>query len=265
METGGMHNPPFKPTFFYICRWFNSTSRQYNSTNGMISTLILDDRTEDVAELSEMLKADARFRVVGEYTDPLSASRSNDLSKVDLIFTDIEMPGIDGLSYLRTLQTKPHVVVISAFPKYALSSFEFEPVHFLVKPLEPEGILTAMERAFRRITAPGIPQALDFIFVRTDQGRFDRVPYSDLKYVTGDKEYQRLFLVGKQNPLHTYKRLKQLLEELPGDRFIQVHKSHIVNVTHISSVSRHQLVMSDGKSLPVGETYRPGIERLLPL
>lgn len=219
----------------------------------MIRTIILDDIPEQVGALVTVLKQDNRFELVGCYQHPQEAMPILANDKIDLIFSDVEMPGLGGFDFLRNLQNKPDVIFVSAYPEYAVQSFEFEPLHFLSKPLEMEVVLQAIERAYLRISKKK-HQAKPFIFIKTGPGNYQKINIESIIYVESDKEYTKLHTTNGM--VLVFKRMKDMQRQLQHPEFMRIHRSYIINTDHLSSVSHENILMDGGEEIPLSKAYR---------
>lgn len=179
---------------------------------------------------------------------------------VDLLFLDIQMPEITGLSLLKILPQKPLVIFTTAYSEYALEGFELDAVDYLLKPISFERFLKAVEKAASRFVAQGeapsnqasgSPQN-QFVFVK-DGNKLVKVFLDDILYIEGLKDYVTLHT--RQQKITSLQRMKNLEEQLPSDRFIRIHNSFIVNIKAIDAVHKNEVQIGQAL-LPISDTYR---------
>jgi DNA-binding LytR/AlgR family response regulator len=228
----------------------------------MIKYAILDDDALIIDELDKLLISDNRFIKVG------SAYNLNQLEeilanqKLQLIFADIKIGNDNFLDFWKKQEQKPELIIITSYPEYALNAFEHEALHFITKPVKADKFYTAIERAYRKITLHIASKELNFFFLQTGKNRFTRVSFDEILFVEADGEYLKIHM-NNDRELLVFKRLKSLLQELPGNRFKQVHRSYIIHVDQIESIDFHEVSFKGNKMVPVGKTYKTAIEQIL--
>ncbi len=185
---------------------------------------------------------------------------------IDLVFLDIEMPEITGLELVKHLPTFPQFIITTAYPQYALDGFDLNATDYLLKPIPFPRFLKAVEKArelYELKQKEGIqtPIQNDFIFVKSEYDNV-KIKTQDIIYIEGLKDYIKFRIKEHQKSLLTLMSFKVILEKLPTDKFIRIHRSYIVNIDYISSVQKSKLVVAQ-KQLPIGETYKNKVlERL---
>jgi DNA-binding LytR/AlgR family response regulator len=152
--------------------------------------------------------------------------------------------------------------LISSFPQYALPAFANEALHFITKPIKPEILYTALERAHRKIQLKINQRELTFFFVQSGKNKFNRVAFDELISIEAEGEYLRLHLTEEREIL-VFKRLKSLLSELPFAEFKQIHRSNIININHIDTIDFHEVEMRNKQIFSVGKTYKAVIQDIL--
>jgi DNA-binding LytR/AlgR family response regulator len=184
--------------------------------------------------------------------------------KIDLLFLDIHMPVMDGLSFLRSLKNPPSVIFTTAFPEHAIEGFDLDAVDYLLKPIPFERFLKAVNKSLdirksaATSDAPG--QSLDFMFVKADN-KLVKVNFAEVLFVEAMKDYLRIYMRdGKKIIVHH--TMKKMEEALPSDKFIRVHKSYIASLQAIKSISGN-MVEVENQELPIGALYKePLLKRI---
>ena len=179
---------------------------------------------------------------------------------IDLLFLDIQMPGLNGLELSKTLRKKNRVIFTTAFDKYALAGFKVEALDYLLKPFDYNEFLTAANRALEWFTLqrgsnnnkPTISN--DYMFVKADYKQI-RIDYDDILYFEGLKDYIKIWLKSKPRPILTLMSLKTLEENLPADRFMRVHRSYIISLNEIKSIERNS-VMINNQCIVIADKYK---------
>jgi two-component system LytT family response regulator len=191
--------------------------------------------------------------------------------KVDLIFLDIQMPGMTGLQWLKTMKEKPMVILLTAYEQYALTGYEFDILDYLVKPVPFERFLKACHKAQDYQALKNKPQAAqtassetaDYFFVNADYSLV-KIEYDDVLYVEGLKDYVKIFLKSSAKPILTRLNLKGIEAKLPTSQFMRVHKSFIVALKKIQSIRKHRIKI-DTHEIPVSETLANDLYKMLGL
>ncbi|MEO1261741.1 MAG: LytTR family DNA-binding domain-containing protein [Bacteroidota bacterium] len=179
--------------------------------------------------------------------------------KIDLLFLDIEMPMISGLQLLRSLVNAPKVIFTTAYSEYALDSFEYDVVDYLVKPISFERFLQAANKAHRLFSdlGPSVKNETskkedDFIFIKTDK-QLVKITFKDILFVESMQNYIRIFM-DKESHL-TLVPLKKIIAMLPPDEFMHVHKSFLVAKNKVEAIVGNQLIIGEHK-IPIGRSVR---------
>ena len=190
---------------------------------------------------------------------------------VDVLFLDINMPQLSGMSLLRTLQQRPAVIITTAYPEHAVESFALSVTDYLLKPFSIERFLQALAKvqAQKAAVAPPAPAAPvastpatsgpDHLFVKVDK-KITRVNLADLQYIEAYGNYIKLH-VGNE-VLLVAQTLSGFQERLPAEQFVQVHKSYVVNVAHIQSLEGNQLTLGTHE-VPVGKSHATALRARL--
>lgn len=186
--------------------------------------------------------------------------------KIDLIFLDIQMPRLDGLSFLRSLPHPPMVILVTAYDHYALEAFQLNVIDYLMKPVSFERFLQACNKAYewyRLHDSSAKEERPDYFFVYVE---YDQVKVSipEIIYIEGMKDYVKIYLTSSRKPLITKMSLKSLEQKLSAYRFVRIHKSYIVSVDKIKALKRDLISIGDTE-LPLGEKYKDEVKKILPL
>jgi two-component system LytT family response regulator len=223
-----------------------------------LTCVIVDDEPLARNLLTEYVRKIPYLQLVEVCANPLAALEVFRRQPVDLLFLDIQMPEITGLTLLKVLQQKPLVVLTTAYSEYALESYDLDVVDYLLKPISFDRFLRAVEKASQRKAAPPAPEtpgtdlASPYIFVK-DGTKLVKIRLSDILYVEGLKDYVAIHT--RQQKTVTLQRLKNLETQLPADQFIRIHHSYIVGLEGIDSVHKDKVQV--GKVfLPISDTYR---------
>ena len=226
--------------------------------NDLIKVVIIDDEFPARKLLSEYVSKLSMLQLVGVYEDAIQSVK--DLQQVDLILTDIQMPELSGLDFIRSLKEKPMVIFTTAYKEYALDSYELEAVDYLLKPISFPRFVQAINKVTERIklkrqslSPDNNKQGKDYFMVKADYKLY-RIDYANLLYVEGQSEYVTFHLKDKKR-ITAYYSLKKLEEELPANEFVRIHKSYIVSLSNIDEVEGN-MVSSAGLKLSIGKNYK---------
>lgn len=232
---------------------------------GTIRCGIVDDKPLAIDLLRAHADQISYLHVVFATTNPLDVLPALDENLVDLLFLDIQMPGLTGLQLANLIGTKTRIIFTTAYADYALDGFEHSAIDYLLKPISFERFYKAVQKAREVIgqpTSSGISpteQPRDFLFVRTE-ARLVKVTFNALLYVEAMQNYCVLHTTDVR--VMTLQPMRQMQEQLPEEQFVRVHKSYIVNISSIDSVERSRIFI--GKTIiPVGDSYRDEFYRRL--
>ncbi len=224
----------------------------------MITCLIVEDEPLARNLLTEYVQKVPYLKLIQACSNPLAALEILRKEQVDLLFLDIQMPELTGISLLKTLQKKPFVVLTTAYSQYAIEGYELDVVDYLLKPITFERFLKAVEKINQRLGAPERVHAdakkeeQTYVFVK-DGTRLVKVAFDNILYVEGMKDYVTIHMRGQK--ITTLQRLKVLEDQLPANKFIRVHHSYIVAIEAIDAVHKGEIRIGNDH-IPISESYR---------
>jgi DNA-binding LytR/AlgR family response regulator len=226
-----------------------------------LNCLIIDDepaaRNGLAADLAEIIGV----AVPGLAPNAFEALEMINNQQPDLIFLDIHMPGLSGLDFLRLIKIKPMVILTTAHPEYALAGYELGVLDYLVKPVSPERLQMACDKAIdlhaqRNQPLPS-PSAADYFFIKCN-GKIEKIALIEILFIESANNY--IIIHTRTKKLMAYYTLKGIESHLPADRFIRVHKSYIVSKTHIRQIDKNELVIGDVR-IPVSKHFKQGFQK----
>lgn len=222
----------------------------------MINCIILDDEEHAIELLTLHIEQTPFLKLVGATTDPIEALELLNSSDVQLLFLDIQMPGMTGLEFIQLLNGKCRVILTTAFREYALEGFDNNVVDYLLKPIIFSRFFKAAQRAQDIILASG-KDAEDFILVKTEyKGKLMRIKLNDIIYIEGMRKYVR-FHIRDAEPITALLNIGGLEERLAGDRFVRIHKSFIIAIPFITMINGNMVYLEFTKEkIPIGQSYR---------
>ncbi len=224
-----------------------------------ITTLTVDDEPLARSGMRDFVRQVEFLEDVGECRNGMEALSFLEQRPVDLLLLDVQMPGLSGTDLVRTLQRPPAVIFTTAHPSFAVEGFELEAVDYLLKPIGFARFLRAVLKV-RKGTAPAVappalPPAEEDIFIRED-GRVTRIRTGDILYAEAMQNYCRIHTTGASYlPLLP---LSQLLDSLPQEDFVQIHRSYLVNLQRVDGVDGNQLRIGN-QLLPVSRSRREAV------
>lgn len=224
-----------------------------------IRCIIVDDEPLALNKLKRHVLKYPFFELVASCHSAEMARHTLATHTVDLIFVDINMPDTNGLDFIRSLENPPMVVFITAYPEYAVESYKVNAIDYLLKPYGSEDFNRTADKVQKHWQL--IHQNEDntsvkeesVLYLKCDY-RFVRVECDDIKFIEGQNEYLKIHLVS-DSPFLTHMTFKQITETLPQN-FIQVHRSYVVNMKHVTSVERTAVKLNDGTQIPVSDSRR---------
>lgn len=230
-----------------------------------IRTLIIDDEPIALEKLGKYVEQTPQLILSAACTDCFAAMEYLCGNDVDLIITDINMPDLNGLDFIKSLNPLPLVIFTTAYQQYAIEGYKVSAVDYLLKPYGYAEFFKAVSKAIdlsELRNREQISQSADgSIFLKVDY-RYVRVSLSDIQYIKGYGEYLQIYLAGKPNPLIVLSSFAKIKEALSTD-FIQIHRSYIVNMNHVKIIERGRVLTDDDIQLPVGDSYKIALQEYL--
>jgi DNA-binding LytR/AlgR family response regulator len=222
----------------------------------MIRCLIVDDEPYG-REILEHFAARINFLdVINVCEDAFQALEIMKIQPIDLLLSDIQMPKINGLEFVRSLPSPPVIIFVSAHDKYAISSFDLGVADYLLKPVSFERFLKAINKATdlierqRHVTLNPANEIHGHFFIRANN-KLNKIFYKDVFYIESTGNYVKVFT--SELPLVSYNKMKMIEEMLPSDRFIRIHNSFIISVNAVKAVDGFIVELQNGASLPISK------------
>jgi two-component system, LytTR family, response regulator len=223
----------------------------------------VDDEPLALALLQDNIRQVPNLELIASCSTAMEALAVLNKQEVDLIFLDIQMPGLTGLQLLQSLPVRPMVILITAYEKYALEGFNLDVIDYLVKPVPFERFLKACNKAidfFRLKNNPQTEAAAwpEYFFVHAEYGLV-KIVFSDIRLIEGLKDYVKIHL-GETKPLVIRMSMKSIEEKLPPGKFFRIHKSYIIAISQITTIRRNSVFLGD-LELPLGDLYKDDLMR----
>jgi DNA-binding LytR/AlgR family response regulator len=228
-----------------------------------IRCIIVDD--EPLArEGMELLVKEAGFLDLrASCCHAMEANKILAQEEIDLIFLDIQMPKIRGIDFLRSLTTRPLVVITTAYPNFALEGFELNVLDYLVKPITPERFLRSANRArelleYRQPSADNEQQE-NYFFIKCNNG-YEKIFYAEILFIEACQNYSSIHTT--RGKFMTLSPMRALEEQLPPRRFLRVQKSYIVSLEKVQSLSGNEITI-DKQKIPVSKNYKEELMKII--
>lgn len=234
----------------------------------MITCITIDDEPLALKQLDSYVKRTPFLQLTGSFHSATEAKEFIHENPVEVIFTDINMPDCSGMQFVKELENPPLIVFSTAYEEYAVESFRVDAIDYLLKPYSYQDFLKAALKVKQyhewKSTENGKSEggATDeYFFVRADNQNA-KIIIDEILYVEAMSEYIRIhFKEGKS--LMTFMSIKLMMETLPNDRFMRIHRSYITSLENIKSFRRNELELNDGTVLPVSATYKEELQKYI--
>lgn len=224
-----------------------------------ITCLIVDDEPLALDLLQSYIERTPFLQLCGRASSAQEAMMLLAEQKVDLLFLDIQMPGISGTDFARTLRQGPRIIFSTAFPNYAVEGFRLDAIDYLVKPYDYTEFLRAAQKAKDVITPvanvnPSATPTAPFFFVKSEY-KLIRIDVERIQYIEGMKDYAKIYLQNEPRPVITLMSLKSLVEKLSPRDFLRIHRSYIVHLKFVNAVDKSN-AMIGSVAIPIADKYK---------
>lgn len=223
-----------------------------------MNCIIIEDYDESRKLVEIFVEKTRMLNLIGSYGTAVEAINDRErVEKVDLVFLDIELPEMSGMEYLKTLVEDPVVIILSAQEKYALEAFNYDVTDYILKPITYARFYKAVSKAYSHWRRQSnVQKTQNDIFIKKGNNLV-KLSYEDIIWIESMENYVLVATTKEKIVVHF--TLKAILQKLPADIFLQVHRSHIVNLNKIDTIRRSSLVIREGtmeQDVPVGKSYR---------
>ncbi len=235
----------------------------------MINYVIIDDEPAAIEVLQIHLSKVPSMALKASFRDPLEALEYLQQHKVDLIFLDINMPKLSGISFSRLLQNPPLIIFTTAYSEYALESYELKAVDYLLKPIEFDRLLQAIMKVKEVLNQNKGSQSVNAespadiseqtIFIKSGS-EFHQLSIQNIKYIESGSNYVTLHTDNR--PILARYKLSEVLSLLPSHQFVRIHRSYVVALKHIVTIKNHCVVIGTHE-VPISSTYREGFLEII--
>ncbi len=216
----------------------------------MISIIAIDDEPKAIDVIKHHIAKMENLRLIASFYNPDEAIRFLKENPIDLVLLDINMPNKSGLELLDELHTKPLVIFTTAYAEFALESYNYEAVDYLLKPFNFNRFQLAIQKVEKKISS--LKKQKSYFFIK-DGFKSIRIEFDDILYIQGAKNYLDIVTTSKtHSPRMTF---TEIIQNLPASEFVRVHQSYIVHLNHIEKIENNHIFIKDLK-IPISEKYK---------
>jgi DNA-binding LytR/AlgR family response regulator len=230
----------------------------------MMKCIAVDDESLALDLLEDNIRKVPFLTLVKRCKNAFEAHEVVMKENIDLMFLDIQMPGISGVQFLQSISNPPLVIFITAYEQFALQGFNLDVVDYLLKPVSFDRFLKAANKAHELFTlknaAPSV-NSNEYLFVNSEYNLV-KINIRDIIYIEGLKDYIKIFISNATRPIITRLSMKSIEEKLPSDRFVRVHKSFIIAIDKIISIRKGKISINN-VHVPISEHYKENLYRFI--
>jgi len=225
----------------------------------MIRCIAIDDEPLALRQITGYILKTPFLELAGQSESALQAIRLLENTSVDLMFVDINMPDLNGMDFVKSLENTPKVVFVTAYSEYALEGFRVDAIDYLLKPVSYADFLKTANKVKAWFDSQSqkldeVKSNKDFLFIKSEY-KILRINFDDIQYIEGMSEYIRIHSVNSK-PVMTLMSMKTIEEQLPAERFMRVHRSYIVSLSKISVIERNRIVFEGKVYIPISDQYK---------
>ncbi|RPE00812.1 DNA-binding response regulator [Aureibaculum marinum] len=232
----------------------------------MIRCIAIDDEPLALKQIASYIDKTPFLTLIYQFESAFQAISFIQENEVDLMFVDINMPDLNGMDFVKSLNNPPKVIFTTAYSEYALDGFKVDAIDYLLKPIGYIQFLKATEKAKNRLK----PKEIDkteihsndkFLFIKSEY-KIVRINLVDIKYIEGMREYVRIHL-SNDKPIMALMSMKKMEKFLPDTNFMRVHRSFLVNLDKITMVERNRIVFDEKTYIPISEQHKEKFQKFL--
>lgn len=226
-------------------------------------TIVVDDDELSRSVIEDLIEESSDIELIKSCEDPVEAFNIIKDEHIDLVFLDIEMPKMDGMEMIRSLNPLPQIILVTSHTEYALESYEYDVTDFIQKPITLPRFLRAVEKAKTRFedNRADITTKDKTIFIKSDS-RLVQISTEDILWIEALGNYMRIFTV--DNKFTILSTMKDIVTKLPSDQFTRVHRSFVIRVDKINSIEDNYIIIGS-KQISIGKAYKDELNKKLNL
>ncbi|AIM61146.1 MULTISPECIES: LytR/AlgR family response regulator transcription factor [Cellulophaga] len=232
-----------------------------------LRTIIVDDEPLAINVLKNYVSQIQELELVETFSNAVAATTFVQNNEIDIIFLDINMPILDGLDFLKSLQSMPMVVMTTAHEEYALTSYELQAIDYLVKPIPFPRFLQAVQRIIKlkqgnttKTTTTNTVAENPSIFIKVDKKKLQKIVLDDIMVIESLKDYIRIKTKSDKYIIH--RTLSSFTDELPSDKFIRIHRSYTISISKVDTIEGNSLEIG-GIRYTIGRSYINDVKETL--
>ncbi|MBD0831748.1 LytR/AlgR family response regulator transcription factor [Aestuariibaculum sediminum] len=230
----------------------------------LISCIIVDDEPVAREIIADHLSKIPSIKIEASCNSAIQAFNCIREHDIDLVFLDINMPEISGISFAKSINKAIKIIFTTAYRDYAVEGFELQAVDYLLKPISFDRLLKAVNNYFEIYTkaietTPANLEPNTFMFIRSER-RMIKIDFEDITYIESYSDYLKIHLTN--NTYITRETISAIEAKLPTDRFLRIHRSYIISLKHITSFTNEEIIIKN-KSLSISRSYKKDVLRLL--
>ena len=242
----------------------------------MVRCIAIDDEPMALRQIKSYIERTEQLELVAVCRSAMEAQEVLKTATADLLFVDINMPDMNGLEFVRSIDSGHYIVFTTAHPEFALEGFKLNAIDYLLKPFSYEEFMKATQKVISLVDLVERCHAAESAIAQNEAEAADKevisvkadyktqlVKVADIVYLESAGEYVRLHIEGSST-ITTLFRLKNMETTLPQDTFLRVHRSYIVNLKRISSYTKGRIFLDNGEYIPLGENYKERFFTSLP-
>lgn len=219
-----------------------------------LKCVAIDDEPLALEILKKYVAEFPALQMVHTFEDAVSGAEFLKKNKVDLLFIDIDMPDITGVDLVRSLAEKPMVIFTTAYKNFAFEGFELQALDYLLKPISLKRFAASINKAVDYAKYKNAESTEEEALYVHSEYRMIKISLRDIEYIESMQDYIKIYLLNTEKPILTLMSLKSVLEKLPANQFIRIHRSYAVAKPHIKSIHNRKVKLNTAE-LPVGNNY----------
>jgi len=221
-----------------------------------VNCLIIDDEPLAINVIKNHIKEIDNLNVINTFNSAIDALSFMKSNTVDLLFLDINMPLLDGLDFIKSLDKKPMIIITTAYSEYAIKTYELEVLDYLMKPISFPRFLKAVNRAFKELNSNltsniGIAKRAH-IFIKVDKKKMQKIYLDEILIIESLRDYLKIKTIANKYIIHS--TLSSFTEKLPSNNFIRIHRSFTIAIDKIEAVQGNSVEI-DGVKYVIGRSY----------
>lgn len=233
----------------------------------MIKCIAIDDEPLALKQMVAYIEKTPFLELVTSCESAFVALAVLQSTQIDLMFVDINMPDLNGMEFVKSLENPPRIIFTTAYSEYALDGFKVDAMGYLLKPIGYSDFLKAAQKVRewmelkQSVHSEDLKLNEDYLFIKSEY-KIIRINFNDIKYIEGMREYVRIHLENQQ-PVMSLMSMKAIENHLPESMFMRVHRSFIVNLSKISVVEKQRIIFDGSVYIPISEQYKDKFQEFI--